>query len=322
MNEHFITEIEIKNFKCFEDFKAEGFGRVNLIGGKNNVGKTAFMEAVYVNVHSEIDLITNSIIRISLMRWLLEYFSYPLSTEELRVLLEKAEYIKSSSNLNQVEFEVIDQNGKKEYFFNINDKSIKINVNDFSFSFNIHNLDKNCFISSYGFLNGQLKRIFESVQKKDKENELYKYISSFDSNIINFKIIGGGHPQCKTQDGDYRIINEFGDGLKHFISVICTLYACENGYLFIDEIDNGIHYTQLDRLWEIILTISKEQNVQVFATTHSKECIESYARVAKRLGDEEVTYTVLTKLKSGEIHAGVRNLELLDNSISQEHEVR
>ena len=50
---HFIKNIEIKNFKCFEDFKAEGFGRVNLIGGKNNVGKTAFMEAVYINSSKE-----------------------------------------------------------------------------------------------------------------------------------------------------------------------------------------------------------------------------------------------------------------------------
>ena len=48
MSEHFIREIEIKNFKCFDNFKAEGFGRVNLIGGKNNVGKTAFMEALFV----------------------------------------------------------------------------------------------------------------------------------------------------------------------------------------------------------------------------------------------------------------------------------
>jgi len=49
MSEHFIRNIEIKKFKCFENFKAEGFGRVNLIGGKNNVGKTAFMEAIYIS---------------------------------------------------------------------------------------------------------------------------------------------------------------------------------------------------------------------------------------------------------------------------------
>ncbi len=35
MNENFIAEIEIKNFKCFENFKANGFKRVNIIVGKN-----------------------------------------------------------------------------------------------------------------------------------------------------------------------------------------------------------------------------------------------------------------------------------------------
>ncbi|MCF6173559.1 MAG: hypothetical protein L3J44_07260, partial [Campylobacteraceae bacterium] len=63
-------------------------------------------------------------------------------------------------------------------------------------------------------------------------------------------------------------------------------------------------------------------NVQVFATTHSKECIESYARVAKKLQDENVTYTILTKLKDGSINAGVYSSKMLFNSLEQDHEVR
>ena len=90
----------------------------------------------------------------------------------------------------------------------------------------------------------------------------------------------------------------------------------------MDEIDNGIHYTNLDKLWEIILTISKQQNVQVFATTHSKECIESYARVAKKLEEKDITYTILTKLDDGSIDAGVYTSSMLINTIEQEHEVR
>jgi len=53
MNNNFIKNIEIKNFKCFKDFKADGFKRVNLIGGKNNVGKTAFMEACWININGQ-----------------------------------------------------------------------------------------------------------------------------------------------------------------------------------------------------------------------------------------------------------------------------
>ena len=50
MDKHLLTEMEIRDFKCFKDFKAEGFKRVNLIGGKNNVGKTAFMEACFLGL--------------------------------------------------------------------------------------------------------------------------------------------------------------------------------------------------------------------------------------------------------------------------------
>ena len=168
----------------------------------------------------------------------------------------------------------------------------------------------------------QLKEIFESVQKKDKEDTLYRFINDFDENIVNFKIIGGDKPQCKTKDGEYRDINEFGDGLKHYISIICSLYACENGYLFIDEIDNGIHYSQLDRLWKIILAISKELNVQVFATTHSKECIESYARVAKRLADEDISFIELGRDKTNEVKAMTFPYKWFIDEIEQNHEVR
>jgi AAA15 family ATPase/GTPase len=76
MSEHFIKNIEIKNFKCFEDFKANGFGRVNLIGGKNNVGKTAFMEAVCTNVFT-VDLKTfvHSLVSIEYTRNYLKYIN-------------------------------------------------------------------------------------------------------------------------------------------------------------------------------------------------------------------------------------------------------
>lgn len=44
-----IKNIEIKNFRCFDNLKVFGFERVNLISGKNNVGKTALLEAIFLN---------------------------------------------------------------------------------------------------------------------------------------------------------------------------------------------------------------------------------------------------------------------------------
>ncbi len=48
-----FKDFHIKNFRCFKDTKIEGFERVNLIGGKNNAGKTALLEALFLFISPE-----------------------------------------------------------------------------------------------------------------------------------------------------------------------------------------------------------------------------------------------------------------------------
>lgn len=50
MENHFIKNVEFENFKCFEKLKVKDLKRVNLIGGKNNIGKTSFMEGLEILV--------------------------------------------------------------------------------------------------------------------------------------------------------------------------------------------------------------------------------------------------------------------------------
>ena len=78
----------------------------------------------------------------------------------------------------------------------------------------------------------------------------------------------------------------------------------------------------LDKLWEIVLDVSSKLNVQVFATTHSKEGIESYSRVSKKLEDEDITFTILSRLNNNSIISSTRNFELFQNSIIQNRELR
>ncbi|MFZ2968035.1 MAG: AAA family ATPase [Sulfuricurvum sp.] len=318
MNDHFIKNIEIKNFKCFEEFTAEGFGRVNLIGGKNNVGKTAFMEACYVNVQAKIlNCFIFSLQSIKYMRENLNILENS-AIDNVQTFVEQSNHIFISSNINQIHFRIDENDGIKKYHFEFNQQIIDVNAKDFSFALaNIYNIQ---FIDNFGFNNTQLKNGYLSVQKKDQEQFLNDILNQFDARIEKF--IGGDTPQCRV-NGAWLDLTELGDGARHLVSIVVSLFRCENGTLFIDELDNGIHYTQLDELWKIILTVSKEQNVQVFATTHSKECIESYARVAKKLADEEVTYSLLTRLKSGKLHHSLYDYALLENAIiEQAHEVR
>jgi len=43
-----ITEVLIRNFKCFKQLTLPDFGQLTLIAGRNNVGKTALLEALFL----------------------------------------------------------------------------------------------------------------------------------------------------------------------------------------------------------------------------------------------------------------------------------
>ena len=52
------------------------------------------------------------------------------------------------------------------------------------------------------------------------------------------------------------------------------------GFLLIDEAENGIHHTIQRDFWRMVLLTAQENNVQVFATTHSWDCVAGFAQAA------------------------------------------
>jgi AAA15 family ATPase/GTPase len=45
-----LSSFHIKDFRCFQDIKLEQIARVNLVGGKNNTGKTTLLEALFLSL--------------------------------------------------------------------------------------------------------------------------------------------------------------------------------------------------------------------------------------------------------------------------------
>lgn len=73
-------------------------------------------------------------------------------------------------------------------------------------------------------------------------------------------------------------LKSMGDGINRILTIILALVNSENGFLLIDEFENGLHYTAQEQLWKIIFKLSKDLNIQVFATTHSEDCISGFQR--------------------------------------------
>ena len=86
------------------------------------------------------------------------------------------------------------------------------------------------------------------------------------------------------------LLSSMGEGLSRYIAIVCAIWKSSNGQLFIDEFENGIHYTKYEKLWEIIFKTSLEANCQVFISSHSKECIEAFSRVAELYDHENIKF--------------------------------
>jgi AAA15 family ATPase/GTPase len=306
MGKHYVKNIDIIKFKCFDNFSLSDFSRVNLIGGKNNVGKTAFMEAVCINVYSQnIEAFATAISDIKFMR---ENMNILLDDDYFddKKLMEATNIYKSISNISNVSFEILQNQMGQQYLFNVNSDETTIESNKFSFKTTI--IDNVDFIGNFGWSDSEIVSAYSSVQKNDKEDYLNKIINKFDNRIDSFSVTDS-KPLCKVND-KYVEITEFGDGLQHFISIVCAMFKCENGYLFIDKIDNSIHYTQLDKIWKIIFEVSKKLRCQIFATTNSKDMIESFTKTLIKHKDKKVSFIELG-LKDNEVKALVYDHDMI-----------
>jgi AAA15 family ATPase/GTPase len=94
-------------------------------------------------------------------------------------------------------------------------------------------------------------------------------------------------------------LKSMGDGINRILTFILALVNADNGYLLIDEFENGLHYSVQEKLWEIIFNLSEKLNVQVFATTHSEDCIRGFENVLNRNVNRSEGKLLRLELKNG-----------------------
>ena len=75
-------------------------------------------------------------------------------------------------------------------------------------------------------------------------------------------------------------LRSLGGGAVRMFGLALALANSRGGFLLIDEVENGLHHTVQQRLWEMVLRTASENNVQVLATTHSWDAVIGFARAA------------------------------------------
>jgi predicted ATPase len=72
-------------------------------------------------------------------------------------------------------------------------------------------------------------------------------------------------------------LGSLGEGVSRILTLALHLVATQRGFLLIDEIENGLHWSGLPKVWRFLVETAQALDVQVFATTHSKDCLEALA---------------------------------------------
>lgn len=140
---------------------------------------------------------------------------------------------------------------------------------------------------------------------------------------LNFRQEGNGAdrfvPQVKLAGMDRVIpLESLGDGSGRILAIALGLVSVQGGILLLDEVETGLHYSVESDLWRMVFKTARELNVQVFATTHSWDCIEAFQEAAAEADDDEGR---LIRLQRKEDRLYVTTFDREDLAVVARHEI-
>ena len=68
-------------------------------------------------------------------------------------------------------------------------------------------------------------------------------------------------------------LSVMGEGMAQIARLVLAIASTPNGVVLVDEVENGFHHSVLPDIWRAVDTAAKQFRTQVFATTHSFECV-------------------------------------------------
>jgi len=357
----------IKNFRCFSDLTIKPLEQVNLIAGRNNIGKTALLEALWmhhgyqnpqlgirvdafrglnviregevmINIFNEFDQDKDIIListdeqshkaNLTISKKESSTIAIPINIEEYKKKREK----KISTNSELTTGESTGGSRPEIHFeFSLN-KSKKIKSRAYFDKDQLQFEQAKKDFKSLGILLASnnidnpiaIAERFGNLEVNKSEDDIIKILKIIEPGLEKLIVrFGGGIPTIYGDIGRKKMIPLplMGDGIGRLLRISLAITDATNGIVLIDEIENGLHHTAIKNIWKSIAQLSRKYNTQVFATTHSRECIQS----AFEAFSEDKKYDFLLhrmEMIKGNIVNVVYDKEALEAAIKSNFEIR
>lgn len=276
MNAKHITGIKIENFRGHRCLELTGFQSVNLIVGPNNAGKTSLLEAITAVAAPGLIKTLPGLFRANSGRVLERYFRWLIADGA-----ECGDILATTPD------------GKMRCTFSAGDLPAKPDVGykdvqSFGgykvgwWAKNKKQFNTRIVSVQHRAPEHLVPNFADAVRSPESERLMEQLLSKVDSRIRTVRLdYADQDPFISVDIGlSERVpLPQAGQGIYRIIAILSELLGMRPQICLIDEIENGIHYTALKQIWRGISEISSTLGIQVFATTHSRECLEAANQV-------------------------------------------
>lgn len=308
-----LADFRIEGYRCFRDLKLENLRRINLIAGKNSVGKSAVLEAVSIYEKRSLRGIREmlevrgdfAVVKGYWTSGLVApmFFGSDPETRFAEFALSGAQRLRANLGA-QVQrqpgrWEIVGETALNRgayigpelpvlsFRIDDDDDSLRFIVLDGSVPLPADSktlaLGRKCiYVKSSMRHIDAMSRNLEQLAATPLEDEVVRTLRWILPDIVGIRTRLIGNQRAIVYERRSGLtsapLQRLGDGAVKLTALALAMANCANGVCLIDEIENGIHHELFDQLWEAISRFAEELNVQVFATTHSKDCIEAFER--------------------------------------------
>jgi hypothetical protein len=308
MFQHFV----VKNFRCFNGLKLGPLARVNLIAGKNNTGKTALLEAIHlhnnpadcqlpITIHKARGVEQAGKAVEDVVGWLfwgrhtagLDLSSWDdkgvartLSMSLLDAVTARERFPEAEKLLREsFRPDLVDAHLPRLILrYEQTNEPARISVGVFggmglaAVSARIPWRIPSVYLSSGLPDPDQDMRHFGELEASKRQDEILPALRILEPRLQRLALVPlSAEPVIHGDLGLPRLVPLpfMGEGMRRALSIVLGIANARGGVVLIDEIENGLHYSVQKQVWQVIAQAARRADVQVFATTHSWECIQN-----------------------------------------------
>lgn len=333
-----LASLNIKNYRNLKELRINSLGRVNLITGKNNTGKSTILEAIAIyatkgdlnliyqllgergenfrqtevnknpiesNIRALSSLFTNRLVGFDKVDAIsigsIEDASFgEEKSSEKSVSLRFVKYLDETQRDTQgnvttrkrtiIEHEVDKQFGNFKVGIETrlgNSSYILPLDEDRPFRMGFRGLGSNesfQFIRTRNIDRETNGKLWDNITLTDKEKYVIDALKIIEPSTERIAFI---EENSRERTAVIKLSNtpnvlplrSMGDGINRILTIVLALINSDNGFLLVDEFENGLHHTVQEQLWNVIFNLAQKLNVQIFVTTHSEDCISGFENI-------------------------------------------